>query len=71
MMTYLVFRGDRKMKQRISKDLVMRRYLELIASGFTRKEATYWIGKMLLKFYEIAWSDTPIQRLKTKDLWFV
>jgi len=43
------------MKQRISKDLVRRRYVELLKSGLTKEEATLKIGQLVLNFYQIEW----------------
>ena len=41
------------MKQRISKDLIVRRYLELVASQLTKREIYERMGFLLLKFYGI------------------
>ena len=43
------------MKQRISKDLVRRRYVELLKSGLTKEEATLKIGQLVLNFYQVEW----------------
>ena len=46
------------MKQRISKNLVERRYLELKKGGMTKEEATMRIGQLILNFYAIDWVKT-------------
>jgi len=47
------------MKQRISKDLVRRRYDELLKSGLPREEVVMIIGQMILNFYGIdSWNMT-------------
>jgi len=66
-----------EMKQRMSKDLTMRRYDELRKSGMTKEEATMRIGQLLLNFYEIDWIKPKElslywiereQRIKAKEI---
>lgn len=40
-------------KQRISKELVKRRYYELLSGGTSRMKAAKIIGMLVLNFYEI------------------
>ena len=44
------------MKQRISRNLTMRRYDELRKGGMNKQEATMRMGQLLLNFYEIDWT---------------
>lgn len=45
------------MKQRISKDLTMRRYDEFRKGGMNKEEATMRMGQLLLEFYGIDWTE--------------
>jgi len=50
------------MKQRISYDLIRRRYSEMRKGGMSKKQATYRMGRMLLKYYNI--ETYPTKRWK-------
>lgn len=45
------------MKQKISKDLIWRRYSEFREMGMTKEQATMRIGQGLLLFYGIDWTE--------------
>ena len=49
------------MKQRISKNLVSRRYNELLKCGFSKEKATMRIGQLVLNFYRIDWHKSDVQ----------